>query len=220
MLHGRNGRRDGEPAMDIAARLAGHGFDVFMFDFRAHGASGGERYSMGQWEVRDVEGALKYLESRGVTRVGLHTTSMGGAPGLLATLNHPEIEAIVTDSAFADLSLILEKELPKASGLPAVFNPGVYLMTKLLYGVDLQANRPAETVARLEDRPLLVIHSQEDGEGEIIPVSHAYALQKAGANNPNMEVWIAPGKGHCRAFTNNKEEYSRRMLDFYDKYLK
>lgn len=40
MLHGRNGRRDGGDALEIASKLAAHDYDVFMFDFRAHGASG------------------------------------------------------------------------------------------------------------------------------------------------------------------------------------
>jgi len=220
MMHGRNGRRDGGDALEIASKIAAHNYDVFMFDFRGHGASGGEKYSMGQWEVRDVEGALNYLKSRGVTTIGAHSTSMGGSPLLYTAVDHPEMQALVTDSSFADLAPILEKELPKASGLPEVFNPGIFLMLKLMMGIDLQANKPAEAVAKLGDRPLLIIHSSEDTEADTIPVSHATELQKAGANDPNLQVWLAPGEGHCKAYANNKDEYMARVLTFYDKYLK
>ena len=219
MVHGRNGRRDGGDALEIASKIAAHNYDVFMFDFRAHGASEGERYSMGQWEVRDVAGALNYLKGRGVTTIGVHSTSMGGSPLLYAAVDHPEMKVLVTDSSFADLAPILEYELPKASGLPAFFNPGVFLMIKVMYGVDLAANKPAEAVAKLGDRPLLIIHSIEDTEADTVPVSHAIALQKAGANNPNLELWLAPGEGHCKAYANNKDEYMTRLLGFYDKYL-
>jgi pimeloyl-ACP methyl ester carboxylesterase len=220
MMHGRNGRRDGGDALEIASRLAAHDYDVFMFDFRAHGASGGERYSMGQWEVRDVEGALNYLQARGVAAIGAHSTSMGGSPMLYAAVDHPEIEALAADSSFADLASVLDTELPKASGLPSVFNPGIFLMARLTLGIDLAANKPASAVARLGNRPLLVIHSIEDNEEDTIPVSHAYALQAAGATNPNLQVWLAPGKGHCKAYANNKDEYMARLLGFFDANLR
>jgi pimeloyl-ACP methyl ester carboxylesterase len=220
MMHGRNGRRDGGDALEIASKIAAHNYDVFMFDFRAHGASGGTQYSMGQWEVRDVEGALNYLKGRGVTTIGAHSTSMGGSPMLYTAVDHPEMSALIADSSFADLSLILDREMPKASGLPAFFNPGIYLMAKLTLGVDLQVNKPAEAVAKLGDRPLFIIQSIEDNEEDTVPASHAQMLQQAGANNPNLQVWLAPGKGHCKAYANNKDEYMSRLLAFYDKYLK
>ncbi len=219
MVHGRNGRRDGGDALEIASRIAAHNYDVLMFDFRAHGASGGERFSMGQLEVRDIEGALNYLAARGVTKIGVHATSMGGSPMLYAAVAHPEMKALVSDSSFANLAPILERELPRADGLPAFFNPGIFFMGKLMFGIDLQSNKPAEAVAKLGDRPLLVIHSSLDDESDTIPVSHAYELQKAGANNPNLVMWLAPGKGHCKAYANNKDEYMTRLMAFYDKYL-
>lgn len=220
MMHGRNGRRDGGDALEIASKIAAHNYDVFMFDFRAHGASGGERYSMGQWEVRDVEGALNYLKARGVRIIGAHSTSMGGSPMLYAAVDHPEMKALAADSSFAYLGPILEKQLPAASGLPAFFNPGIFLMARLTLGVDLEANRPADAVARLGDRPLFIIQSSLDNEEDTIPASNAVDLQKAGAGNPNLRIWLAPGKGHCKAYANNKDEYMARLLSFYDTYLR
>ncbi len=53
------------------------GVDVFMFDFRGHGNSGPGRLSFGQFESRDVSGALNYLRSRGVSEVGVIGWSLG-----------------------------------------------------------------------------------------------------------------------------------------------
>ena len=127
MLHGRNGVRGDKSIgmMDITKGLFAHGYDVFTFDFRAHGASGGDRYSLGQWEVRDVAGALNWLKSRGETKIGTLAYSMGAATMLNAAPDHPEVDALVEDSPFADLAELLDVQLPKASGLPVFFNPGI-----------------------------------------------------------------------------------------------
>jgi dipeptidyl aminopeptidase/acylaminoacyl peptidase len=219
MMHGRDGIRDGTPAMPVAAALAGAGYDVFTFDFRGHGLSGGERYSMGQWETRDVTAALEVVKLRGATTIGAYATSMGGATELRAAVEHPEIAAVMADSAFANLPELLVTELPEASGLPAFFNPGIFDMANLLYGIDLWNNKPQEAVAKLGDRPLYFVHSEVDTQ---IPSQHSrdlYATATA-AGNPNVSIWIASGEGHCRAYQNHPEEYTARMLTFFDAYLK
>src|SRR3990170_3409555 len=79
VMHGRNSVRD-EPnvgILELAQALVGQGYDVLTFDFRAHGESGGTRYALGQFEVRDVAGALDYLKGRGVREVGVIGYSMG-----------------------------------------------------------------------------------------------------------------------------------------------
>jgi dipeptidyl aminopeptidase/acylaminoacyl peptidase len=219
MMHGRDGIRDGTPAMPVAAALVGAGYDVFAFDFRAHGLSGGERYSMGQWEVRDVTAALDVVKARGATTIGAYASSMGGATELMAAVEHPEIKAVMADSAFANLPELLVTEMPEASGLPAFFNPGIFDMAKLLYGIDLWNNKPEESVAKLGDRPLYFVHSEIDTQ---IPAQHTLDLYAAAqaAGNPNASYWIAPGEEHVRAYRNHPEEYVQRMLAFFDAYLK
>ena len=67
LLHGRDGIRD-DPSlnlMGLTQTLVRSGYDVFTFDFRGHGLSGGERYSFGDLERHDIDGALNYLKSRG-----------------------------------------------------------------------------------------------------------------------------------------------------------
>jgi len=218
LLHGKDGTREsGDAAMPLARAFAQNGYDVFMFDFRGHGESDGNRFSVGQLEVRDVAGALNYLKGRGITEVGTLGFSMGAATALNAAPDHPELRAIVADSSFADLNLILETELPKASGLPPIFNPGVLFMVHTLYGMDLPNNIPAHAVARLGSRPVLLIHG---GSDDLVPVSHAYMLQKAGANDPNLQMWIVPNAGHTRAFEHTPEEYLRRVIAFFDQNMK
>ncbi|HUP28519.1 MAG TPA: alpha/beta fold hydrolase [Chloroflexia bacterium] len=218
MMHGRNGIRDdaGIGMMEVAQALVKDNYDVLTFDFRAHGQSGGDRYSLGKWETRDIAGALNYLKGRGVGHIGTLAYSMGAATELLAAPDHPEMEALIADSAFADLPRLLEKELPKASGLPSFFNPGIYLVGQSIFGIDLLSNKPLESMPLLKERPVLLIHSTTD---ELIPVDHAYQLQAAGEGNPNLALWVAPGSGHVKAFKNNKTEYLNKVLGFFDRYL-
>ena len=216
VMHGRNNNRAGGALLSIMKGLYDRGYDAFAFDFRAHGESGGERYSLGLHETRDVAGALQYLEGRGVAEVGGLGFSMGAATELLAAPDHPQMKALVSDSSFASLPALLDKELPKASGLPGFFNPGILFMGKVLYGLDLTSTKPAESLARLNDRPLYLIHGTEDA---LVPVSHAYDLQKAAAGNPNLEFWVLEGAKHTGIYDQAPEEYMQRLLAFYDKHL-
>jgi fermentation-respiration switch protein FrsA (DUF1100 family) len=142
--------------------------------------------------------------------------SMGASAGLLTAPDHPEMRAIVADSAYADLFTILDRERSKVWGLSSLFNPGILLISKAVYGVDPLTTEPKRAVARLGDRPVLLIHSSVD---DLIPVSEAYKLQKAGASDPNLQLWVAPGSGHVTAFADNRQEYLNRVLVFFDKYL-
>ena len=218
-MHGRNSIRDDTSVglLDIAKGLYADNYDLLMFDFRAHGESGSDRYSLGWWETRDITGALNYLKGRGVTEVGTLAYSMGAATELLAAPDHPEMKAIVADSAFSDLSLLLDKELPKASGLPSFFNSGILFMENLLYGIDINSTKPELQIAKLGDRPVLLIHSATD---DLIPESHAETLKKAGANDPNLSLWVAPGSGHVQGYKNNPQEYMKRVTEFFDANLK
>ena len=192
------------------------GYDVFTFDFRGHGASGGEIGALGTLETRDVEGALAYLKGRGIEEVGVVAHSMGAATALLAAPDHPEMRAIVADSSFADLFTILDRERAKVFGLAPIFNPGVLMASEMMYGIDPLRNEPRQAIAQLGDRPVLLIHSDVDN---LIPTSEVYELQEAGSANPNLELWVAPGSGHVTAFADNREEYVQRVIGFFDRHV-
>ena len=218
MLHAKDGKRD-DPTiglMDIARALVQHGYNVFVFDFRGHGESGGTRVGFGSLEVRDVGGALAYLKTRGISQVGTLGFSLGAVTALNSAPEYPEMRVVVTDSAFADLMPLLAVEVPKASGLPSFFTPGIVFMSLPLFGMDLANDKPARSVARLGSRPVLLIHGTADGS---VPVSHAYALQQAGAANPNLRLWIVPGAEHVRAYKQFPDEYLKRVFGFFDEFL-
>src|SRR5260221_10569117 len=56
LCHGQNGSMDGDTKQAVPLREAG--FNVFMFDFRAHGRSEGEYVTMGMYEKEDLLGVM------------------------------------------------------------------------------------------------------------------------------------------------------------------
>jgi uncharacterized protein len=199
----------GRHVLETASVYAGAGYGVLIIDLRAQGRSEGERITMGYEEVQDVRGALAWLNERGFSpgEVVLHGFSMGGATVLRAA---PEsgVAAVVEESSYADLPLILRQQLPKVSGLPAFFIPGIFLMGKLFFGIDPWAVRPEVDARRLceEGIPLLIIHSTDD---KTTPFEHAKRLRVA---CPEATLWRIEGYEHVGAYTH--PEYRQRLLSF------
>jgi fermentation-respiration switch protein FrsA (DUF1100 family) len=217
LLHGKDSNRTGNDILAVAQRLVAHNYDVFTFDFRAHGESGGTHYSLGEFETRDVAGAVAYLQGHGYATLGVIGWSMGAATALLAAPDQPALRAVVADSAFADLGLLLDKQLWHVQPLMEFLRPGMTLAARTLYNIDIDQNRPAQAVARLGQRPLLLIHGTADTQ---IPVEHAHLIEAAAAGNPHFQSWILPGVNHVLAFRTDPDEYMRRVLAFFDQNLR
>ena len=139
----------------------------------------------------------------------MHGFSLGGAT-VLGAAPGTGIAAVVEESAYADLPLVLRQRLPEASGLPTFFTPAILLMGKLFLGIDPWAVRPEEDAAKLskEAVPLLIIHSTDD---EVVPFEHAEMLA---ASYPDAEVWKIEGHGHVGAYAH--PEYPRKLLGFLE----
>lgn len=217
LLHGMEGNRASETDLSLARALMQHDYDVLMFDFRAHGESGDAPMSVGEHEVRDLAGAVRFLQGRGVQTMGVLGMSMGAVTTLNGAADLPELRALVLDSPFAQASALIANELPQRSGLPGWFIPGMVLMGKLLYNIHLDENNPIRGMERLGTRPVLHIHGTND---TTIPLSQALLLNQAGAQNPNMEAWMVEGAGHTGAYMFNPAVYEARVFAFFDKYLK
>lgn len=73
------------------------GLNVLLFDLRAHGRSEGKIISFGYLERQDVLGAVGFLHSRGIRRIGLLGFSLGGIVAMLSAAVCNDIAAVVTD---------------------------------------------------------------------------------------------------------------------------
>jgi pimeloyl-ACP methyl ester carboxylesterase len=212
LVHGWGGDRSDLHVVETALVYHRAGFNVLMLDLRAHGESEGDRITVGYREVRDVRGALSWLKRRGFDPedVVLHGWSLGGAAVVQAAPGSG-VGAVVEEAAYADLPPLLRERLPEAGGLPAFFNPGIFLMGRLFLGIDPRAVRPVEEAGQLyrEGVPFMIIHSRDD---EMIPFEHAEALAAA---HPEATFWQIRGYGHVAA--HDHPEYRERLLAFLEK---
>ena len=219
IVHGRSSSRTGDNGELVAhaAALVDGGYNVLLFDFRAHGLSEGTRYTLGADEQGDVLGAVAYLEGRGFApgRLGFWAHSMGAATVLLAAAASPDVRAIVADSSFARLDDLLARELPRESGLPRFFNPAILFFGRERYGLDTRILNPVEAVAGLPPRSLFIVHAEAD---RLIPVDHARRIAAA-AGPAVYDLWIFPGSNHDRVSAAAPEQYRARALAFFDETL-
>ena len=78
-VHGFGSHRGGEKAQAVEAACSRRGWAFAAFDFRGHGQSGGHMVDVrGSGLLDDLEMVRVFLASRGIRRLGLVGSSMGG----------------------------------------------------------------------------------------------------------------------------------------------
>ena len=81
---------------------------LFCFDFPACGISQGDYISLGWYEKDDLGIIVDYLRNRRkVSQIALWGRSMGAATCLLYAKLDDSISAMILDSAFSDLRLLI-----------------------------------------------------------------------------------------------------------------
>lgn len=212
MLHGYGASK--EDLLDIARALYEQGtFHLLLLDARGHGASGGSTVSFGHQEMRDVHAALEFAAHRPECRglpIGCYGISMGGAMALLAAVEFRQIQAVITDSTYADLSNAIARTQWLTYHIPR-FPLGQMTLwgTELRLGRRMRDLSPQRVIGQITPRPVLLIHGTEDAT---IPKEEAMALYHA-AQEPK-ELWLIEGAEHVAGFYKERQEYPRRIVQF------
>ena len=187
-------------------------FSVFLFDFRSFGESEGKYTTAGYLEKNDLIGAIEYLEKeKNLTKIGLYGFSLGGAVAL--SVNHGNVKAIVTDSAYAKLSNMVEHMYR----IFFIFKYSLIYLTKLygilFLGIDIDKASPVDNIKNIKI-PILLIHAEKDSQ---IPLNEAYSLHNS---NKKTELWIVKDADHGMAHSINPEKYEKRVIDFFKENMK
>ncbi|MBI1953809.1 MAG: alpha/beta hydrolase [Candidatus Omnitrophica bacterium] len=193
-------------------------YHLVLMDFRAHGASGGETISFGKKEVDDLKTLLVFLAGRpdlADLPVGFYGISMGGAIAILAAARCPQVKAVVTDSAYADLShAIARAQRLTYHILRWPLGQMVLWGVELRLGCRLKELSPAGAIGAIAPRPILIIHGGRDIS--IAPGQAAKLFKLAGQAK---EFWLVPEAEHVGAFYLERERYAKRVLSFFDRHL-
>jgi fermentation-respiration switch protein FrsA (DUF1100 family) len=187
-----------------------NGYQIILFDFRAHGESAGEFATLGWLEPNDLKGAIAYAKERiSPQSIGVLGFSMGGATAITTAGQIPDIQAVVADSAFADRFSLVSK----ASRLPP---PLSYLMPVFaeLQGMNMRENLPIDYADKISPSALLIIQGDQD---HLVGIEDARSLYDR-AKDPK-ELWLPENTPHVAAYITQGKEYERRILEFFGEYL-
>ena len=188
-LHGNAGNMSHRQAsIEIFHRIP---FNVFIFDYRGYGQSGGRPSEQGLY--RDARAAWDYLvQRRGIApqQIAVFGRSLGGAVAA-------DLAAAVRPGA-----LVLESTFSSARDMVQVIYP--VLSWLIVSRFDFAT---AERVARVES-PLLVLHSPQD---EIMPFSLGQAVYQA-ASPPKAFVELRGD--HNGGFLLSQPHYQQALAAF------
>ncbi len=207
---------------------------VLGLDFGGHGASDDAPTTFGVREVEDVAGALGWLGDRGIRRVALVGSSMGGivaiasvvglGDGTLAAADHdpstsaaaagpprPRIVAVVAESVAPDNRIPIANRIRWPIGGPArrFLTGRLFVAASREVGDDLRAMEPGRIVALVEPVPLLLIHGEAD-----TTVRPSDGQRLAGLAGPSAEHWVVPGANHGGAHRTAPAQWDDRVARF------
>ena len=206
IAHGYGDRR----SEDFYVLFAEHGYGVLAWDFRGHGASGGDLVTLGYHETRDVDAALTYaLSQPEVEHLGGWGGSMGAVTMIRATAQRPELEALVADSPF----VTLEDELDLRISYPLLKHL-IRFFAERETGLRLDMVRPVDDIGLISPRPVFLIQGMGD---TMVPLDSAERLYNA-AGEPR-QLWTEPDALHMNMYSNHRTRYTKRVIKFFDAYL-
>jgi len=206
---------------------------VLGLDFGGHGGSDDAPTTFGLREVEDVAGALAWLGERGIRRVALAGSSMGGivaigsvvslGDGSLAAADHdparpaaeieaprPRIVAVVAESVAADLRIPIANRihLPVGGAVRRLLAGRAFSAASREVGGDIRAMEPGRVIGLVEI-PLLLIHGEAD-----TTVPPADGRRLAALAGPSAEHWMVPGASHGGAHRAAPVEWDDRVSAF------
>lgn len=196
-----------------AELLVDAGYGVFMIDLRAHGSSDGDTSTYGWREADDVVGAVNYLQTRldvHGDKIGVLGFSLGAQAALRAALKTDKIKALVLEGlgpmTFNDHGG-KPNSLIRWAHYPA--NWLYYHLYEFMIGG--KDSGVLEVIGTLAPRPILLIAS---GANDI----YFSRLFFKAAQEPK-ELWELPNGTHGGAILQDPKEYTKRVLDFFNKGL-
>lgn len=209
LIHGAGGSR--ESVRRYAEMLVSQGYGVLSLDLRGHGESDGTTNRLGWKGTADVGAAVAYLQVRDeVTVIGALGSSLGAEVLLGAASTYPEITAMVADGATRrslDELRALESERPFVRNYVSRV---MYLTVQVLSGDDPPDPPLLESMIAAQETRFLLIA----GENNDMEVTFNELFEET--LGPRAELWIAPDVGHTGAFSRYPDEYTRRVIDFFD----
>jgi uncharacterized protein len=212
LMHGV--RADRLSMLDRARFLGRAGYTVLLFDFQAHGESEGKHITFGYLESKDARAAIIFLRSNAPgEKIGVIGVSMGGASALPASPNL-DVNAMVLEMVYPTIKQAISNRLTMRLGRWAsVLTPLLSYQFKPRLGISADALRPIDKVGSIHAPKLFIVGAED----QLTTLDESRQIFNA-ASEPR-ELWAVDGAGHVDLHSASKNEYERRVLDFFEQHL-
>ncbi len=190
------------------------GYGVLLYDARAQGESDGEKISVGYYETKDLLAAVRYLQDRGLERIGCLGVSQGAATVLLAAEQLESVRAVIVDNTYDTALRAVDRRFRRRFGLPGWLAGALYRpFTEWILGVNAREISPYDRVAALTC-PLLLIGGAND------PYIRPDELKALYDRAPEPKhLWLVENAGHVDFLSADPNRYQKQILRFLDDHL-
>lgn len=175
------------------APLHAAGFAVLLVDARCHGQSDDATFTSLPRFAEDIEAGLDWLHQQAhidKRRLAVMGHSVGAGAALLCATRRPDVQAVVSLSAFAHPRDIMRSLLAEARIPYPVLGWYVMRHVQAVIGARFDDIAPLASMARLRC-PVLLVHGTDDA---VVPFGDAQRLQAAGS--PGQVQFLAVTGGH------------------------
>lgn len=201
-----------------AASLVHNGYNVVLYDSRAHGHSTGTYCTYGFYEKRDVSLVLDSVVQRfgNCAPFGIAGSSFGGAVALQALAADKRLRCGIVESTFTVLGDIVYAYQRQMLGIPFRWVAEQALAQAcVLARFNADSVCPERSAARIE-QPVFVIHGDADKR---IDIAHGRRIFQALAS-PHKQWLAVHGAGHLNVAQQGGEAYQQAKLSFLHRWLR
>ena len=189
------------------------GYNLLLYNPRGYAKMNcdGPVYAFGAFQANDIEGAMAFLITSGITNIALFGESNGAVASLIVASQrpYPEVFAVIADSAFANIQWAAKSPEFQDPLLELLF-PFYMGVTQLRLNFDMfQRTNTLNYISEVSH--VLFIHGTVD---RTITYQNSEMLY-AKAQEPK-KLWIIEGTQHVEAFVDNPVLYAKKVLDFLD----
>jgi alpha-beta hydrolase superfamily lysophospholipase len=182
-LHGSADNRTS--GLSVAERFTRRGYDVVVYDSRAHGESEGEACTYGYYEKQDLRRVIDAVEHG---PVAVLRVSLGGAVALQAAAIDARIRAVVAVSTFSDLRTVATERAPRIASAEDI--EAAFRLAEATAHFKVDDVSPVATAGQIAV-PVLLVHGEDDRE---TPTAHSQRVFAA-LRGPKR-LLLVPGAGH------------------------
>jgi len=204
--------------LPLAKLLCENGYNVAMFDLRAHGESEGKYCTYGYYEKYDVQLVLDFLFSKkdfNVGKIGVFGLSMGAAIALQTAAIDQRISVVVAENSFASLRSIFDDYQKRIIKLPFHYlRNAIIARAESIALFEAKSVHPLASVKNISV-PILYIVGKQDTK--IHP--HYSELLYENTNAPK-EIFTVENAGHANVREVAGKKYDNTLLSFFERRLR